>query len=658
MSKSRFRLTHPIKFLIERQFVKGAKYQLLAVVALIGIISLIGGILALPTGGDVDGFGGSVWWAFLRLTDPGYLGDDEGTMRRIISTLLTVSGYVVFLGALVAIMTQWLTSKMEELEQGLTPVAVKNHIVILGWTDRTHSIVVELFQSEGKLKHFLARLGASKLRLVILAENSSAKLTRQLKADRFIGRRADEIILRTGDPLQGEHLLRADCYNASAIIIPSSRKGGKDLVSTDVETVKTLLSLSNNPKLQESNLLPYVVAEIQDEKKLLVAKRSYPGPLEVISGDSIINRLIAQNIRHVGLSEVYRELLSRGVKSDLYTRQHTEFAGKKIYEIEPLFPDCIILGLVRTENSGFVPMLNVRHDVEIQKNDRLVFLANAHDDTNPLKENAAHYETMFSPPDKKREKTSAATSQQTKKILILGWNKKIPGLIHELGTYRDIQYEICSVSILTEEERKKKISDYGGYVSNVGCRFVEADFMEENELKAVHPHTFDHILFMSSESLTDGEEADARTIVGKIMLDDILEKESGAKPQILLELANAENNNLIKSPGLEVIISPMIISHLLAQVALRRELQSIYTELFTVGGAEIEFRTINQYSLSPGTFRFSKIEDIASGYGETALGIYRNYSSTTLRKKLILNPPGTEALKLTEKDRLVVLMSY
>ena len=40
------------------------------------------------------GIAEELWWSFLRLTDPGYLGDDEGTSRRIISTLLTVAGYV------------------------------------------------------------------------------------------------------------------------------------------------------------------------------------------------------------------------------------------------------------------------------------------------------------------------------------------------------------------------------------------------------------------------------------------------------------------------------------------------------------------------------------------------------------------------------------
>lgn len=92
-------------FFLERQFIKGAHYQLLIVAALTGLMSIIGGILVLPTGEPLDDLGESVWWAFLRLSDLGYLGDYEGAWRRIISTIITFAGYVVFLGALVAIIT-------------------------------------------------------------------------------------------------------------------------------------------------------------------------------------------------------------------------------------------------------------------------------------------------------------------------------------------------------------------------------------------------------------------------------------------------------------------------------------------------------------------------------------------------------------------------
>jgi len=78
-----------------------------------------------------------VWWTFLRLTDPGYLGDDDGVVRRVVSTIVTVLGYLLFLGLLIAILTQWLDETIRKLESGTTPVRLEDHVIILGWTHRT-----------------------------------------------------------------------------------------------------------------------------------------------------------------------------------------------------------------------------------------------------------------------------------------------------------------------------------------------------------------------------------------------------------------------------------------------------------------------------------------------------------------------------------------
>ena len=107
-----FRIIDRVKFIVERQLVKGAGFQLLVVGGFIGLISLLGGLLVVPQEGAFEGVGSAIWWAFLRLTDPGYLGDDVGTWQRLVSTLLTISGYVVFMGTLVAILTRWLIAKM------------------------------------------------------------------------------------------------------------------------------------------------------------------------------------------------------------------------------------------------------------------------------------------------------------------------------------------------------------------------------------------------------------------------------------------------------------------------------------------------------------------------------------------------------------------
>ena len=137
------RLKNRFKFQIERLLLRGAHSRLLFITLLVGIVAIGGGLLVQATDARFEGSETAIWWAFLRLTDPGYLGDDEGVARRAISTVLTVLGYVLFMGSLVAIMTQWLNQKIRNFESGLTPIVRRNHIVILGWTNRTPAIVEE-----------------------------------------------------------------------------------------------------------------------------------------------------------------------------------------------------------------------------------------------------------------------------------------------------------------------------------------------------------------------------------------------------------------------------------------------------------------------------------------------------------------------------------
>ena len=132
VNKIRRRIVDRFNFFLERQFIKGTHVQLLFVVALIGFLSISGGLMVMPVDEPSNSTGDTLWWAFLRLTDPGYLGDDEGIWIRTVSTFLTVAGNVVFIGSLVAIITTWLNRKIRTLEQGLTKVTARNHVIILG----------------------------------------------------------------------------------------------------------------------------------------------------------------------------------------------------------------------------------------------------------------------------------------------------------------------------------------------------------------------------------------------------------------------------------------------------------------------------------------------------------------------------------------------
>ena len=118
-----------------------------------------------------------------------------------------------------------------------------------------------------------------------------------------IGSRARQVILRSGLAIQPDALHRVACLDAAAVIVPSSVHEAGSLVTSDVETVKALLSIAAQARHFQSPL-PFVVAELQDVRKLPVIERAYPGAVEVVAGDVTISRLMVQNILHPGLTEL------------------------------------------------------------------------------------------------------------------------------------------------------------------------------------------------------------------------------------------------------------------------------------------------------------------------------------------------------------------
>jgi hypothetical protein len=74
---------------------------------------------------------------------------------RAISTAVTVLGYVLFMGSLIAILSQGLAVAIRRMESGVTPISMQGHVVILGWTNRTPEIVAKLLTAQGRLQRFL-----------------------------------------------------------------------------------------------------------------------------------------------------------------------------------------------------------------------------------------------------------------------------------------------------------------------------------------------------------------------------------------------------------------------------------------------------------------------------------------------------------------------
>lgn len=634
-----------LKFFLERQLIRGAFFQLMVVGLLIALISLIGGLLVLPLEGAFSDLGEALWWAFLRLTDPGYLGDDQGSWRRVVATLLTISGYVVFMGTLVAIMTRWLISAMTNLERGLTPVSLKHHIAVLGWTSRTLPLITKLLSTTGRMRLFLHRNDTKRLRLVALAEEVSASREHQLRSESGVGRRARQVILRSGDPLQSEALRRVACLDAAAVIIPGSTQATNSLLNADTETIKILLTIAAQAKDQRRPL-PYVVAELQDPRRERILHSAFGGDLELVAGDATLSRFMVQTLRHPGLAEVFQEMMILPDGNELYIRFQDEWAGEPLASLDSRRPSAIVLGVLERAGSGWVVHMNAPSEQRLRKGDGLILLARRFEDTNP-----ARGQTLEPLHRRPRNEVERPPSRH-RRILILGWNHRVPALLQELDSYPGETADVTVASFWPVEDRQNMINGYVPEPGRVGCQHVKTDFLMEGEIARLAPERYDTVMLLTSDRMGSNEEADARAMVGYLQLQDHLQQ-AGTWPQILLELTDPHNEALLLARNSEIFLSPVMLSHLLAQVALRRELRLVYDELFTQGGAEIGFRALPAELLAADTDFRAAAQSVATS-GETALGIHRA-QPTPEGRHLTLNPDPGEPLNLSAGDQLVVL---
>ncbi|MFW6054690.1 MAG: CASTOR/POLLUX-related putative ion channel, partial [Thermodesulfobacteriota bacterium] len=438
--------TNSFRFRLERLLLRGAGYRLLFIALLIGLVTALGGLLALVAAGGFSGSGEALWWAFLRLSDPGYLGDDQGLVLRSISTVLTVLGYVLFMGSLIAILTQWLNQTIHRLEQGLTPISKKNHVVILGWTNHTPLIVRELVLSRERVKRFLRRHGARDLSLVVLCEEVSAEY--RLELIHHLGPEWDEgqIIFRSGSPLRLEHLQRVDFLRAAAIILPGSDfiDNGAELM--DAKTVKTLLSISRADPGGLPEQLPLLTAEMYDIRKVSLAQSAYKGESEIVPGDAVISRLLIQNVRQHWLSLVYNDLLSHGSGNEIFLKEFPDLVGVFFEQLRSRFLEAIPLGVLRKQEGRLIPRLNPPDGLQLKAGDRLVFLSQAYDCIIPGETEQTRFVPQTSP-----EKESGTL--QFRRILFLGWNDRMPQLIQELNQFARETFQLDILSRVPARER-------------------------------------------------------------------------------------------------------------------------------------------------------------------------------------------------------------
>jgi hypothetical protein len=636
-----------VRFQLERWIQRGVFHQLLFVAGLIGAISVIGGLVAWVATDQFRTPLDGIWWSFLRLTDPGYLGDDEGAVLRIVSTVVTVLGYVLFMGSLIAIMTQWLNQTLRRFEAGLSPIAMRGHVVILGWTNRTPEIVRQLLGARGRLRRFLEEHHTRSLRIVIVADEVNTELRQGLRTWLGDAWRNRQIFLRAGSSLKRIDLERFDLPRAVAIIVPGDEFVSGDAETSDIHVVKTLLNLRQILEPMPEEAPPSIVAEVLNPLTVRVAQTTLKEGLEVISGDGIIARLLAQTIRDPRLAVVFLELLSHRHGCSLYVRAFPDLAGHHPTELNGRFERAVVIGAVRPKDGRFVACLNPPRDFRLERDDLLALIAPRYEDCV-----ATGASGEWSSPDLAPR---TDTPMAPRRVLVLGWSRKIGAIVRELAAPATADVELTLVSRLPKTKRQSILAGFDWDRERVRVEHVERDYAVSGVLEDIGLRDFNTIVLVASTLMKTSEEADARAIMAYELLRSVLDEQIQARdtrPEIVTEFASRSSAELFPESRDVFLVSPRIMGYLHAHVALRPALESVFGELFMTGGAEVAMRRTGDYEL-PSTLSFRDVERQAASHGEIALGVLT--ASGTSDEKLELCPPAHRPCSSAGDEIIIVL---
>jgi len=648
-----------IVFRLEQFMMRGPLARFAFALVLLVLLALVASFLIRLLVPGFESLGDTLWWTFEHLVVPEYTDGDEGVVKRAIATVMIILGSMLFAGAVIAILVEWVDAATTRMEQGLTPVTLESHIALLGWTSRTPTMLEEIMVSQGRVERYLRRRGARQLHVALLAERVDATLARELRIQLGEYWSSRQIILRSGSALSLDDLQRVDFLHAGIIIIPAADVSGTGTMDADSRTVKTLMTLGAALEEQPPEEPPLIVVELQDPRHAETLRALYAGPMEIITGDEIIARLMVQTVRHPGLSHVYGQFVTDQGDSQLYVREEEEYIGASVQQLNYAFPKGVLFGVVRPQGDDFRAILNPPEDLRLVNGDRIAVLASSHKD--------------LAPPEKLRDWDALAEKPAPeyktvaeRRVLIMGWNHRVPLLLSEFASYPGEEFSIDIVSQVSASKREKRVAIESFSVERLKVRQLEFDYTVPAFLESVDPAGYDNVVLLSSERLRHGDESDARAILGYLLLRKLLSTGSQA-PRVLVELTDADNISLFENRSGEIIVSPVIVSHMLTRVALRRELDSVFDELFSSGGSEIFFHPIAEYGLaetlaqipdhdpSGDGYTFGDLQRAAQTRGEIAIGIRRADQERTPSGGVELNPGRDQNLQLNTEDDLIVL---
>ncbi|PIA47268.1 hypothetical protein AQUCO_01400149v1 [Aquilegia coerulea] len=399
---------------------------LLATILLIGF-----GGLALHSVSD-GSLAEAFWLSWTFVADSGNHADSIGIGPRVVSVSISSGGMLIF-AMMLGLVSDAISEKVDSLRKGKSEVIEKNHILILGWSDKLGSLLKQLAIANKSLGGGV---------VVVLAERDKEEMELDIAKLEFclLG---TSVICRSGSPLILADLKKVSVSKARAIIVLASDENADQ---SDARALRVVLSLTG----VREGLSGHVVVEMSDLDNEPLVKLVGGELIETVVAHDVIGRLMIQCALQPGLAQIWEDILGFE-NAEFYIKRWPQLDGLRFEDVLISFSDAIPCGIKVASNGGKI-ILNPHDDYVLKDGDEVLVIAED-DDTytpGPLPEvRRGIFPSRFSAP------------KYPEKILFCGWRRDIDDMIMVLEAFLPPGSELWMFNDVPEIEREKKLTDGG-----------------------------------------------------------------------------------------------------------------------------------------------------------------------------------------------------
>lgn len=293
-----------------------------------------------PINTDLN-FADALWWGFVTCTTVGY-GDYYPVTAggRIIGIILMLVGISAFGFITAAVVSVFVENKLKE-GLGLMDIKFKDHIAIVGWNNKSETILEELVQDNPEAK------------IVVIDEME--KLLLEYKNAFFVH----------GNPTKDETLTKANIENAHTVIVVADEKVANEGMA-DAKSVLICLAVD------KLNTNIHLIAEVLNEENVAHFERANVN--DIIISNQMSSRVMVRSALYKNVSSALKELLTSTYGNEIYEgKVDNEDIGIQFKNLVSKYIEkynAVIIGIANKD-----VLLNPDKDHIINKDDIIIYIS-------------------------------------------------------------------------------------------------------------------------------------------------------------------------------------------------------------------------------------------------------------------------------------------